>query len=361
MKSVCSTEALFRTGLIGGMYLLVVFLHSILLAAGEGREACAHGLPLYDVFHQQDRFGEFVKRLHEINPDSLIQMQTCLIMLTLLFHPQRLLILRRMMVFHGMLSLTRGILIFVTTLPSPNPMCRDRTREGGTTWGVILERAITLTLQVVVDPKKLGLRYEGITCCDLIISGHTCVLMVNIWLINTFLNHTLLVSFFWLLAGFSAFNIMHPSRHYTIDVLLTLIVSFALLSNYHAAIYFHSLHSASKDKIDRTTNQDEIENKDHRIELGFSLKPNTNANANAIAHSDQKGDVLYTCWLFLTSWIIWVEQPNVFNANGRKINLRQEIQYCLMRLCVNEKEKEGGGWWNLFWRSEPRYSAITLV
>jgi len=82
-----------------------------------------------------------------------------------------------------------------------------------------------------------GLRYSGVTCCDQIISGHTCMLLVNSYLITTFLNSHWLQYFIWILALWGSFTIIVPGLHYTVDVLLTILLVLGLMS-----IYRHIAH-----------------------------------------------------------------------------------------------------------------------
>ncbi|KNC53141.1 uncharacterized protein AMSG_09217 [Thecamonas trahens ATCC 50062] len=224
-----------RTLAVFACHLCIVYLHSLLLAMNEARPACATTPPLADWIHQPPIpvLASLTAPLYRhIDPDKLLMLMTWVVIAVFVVHPDRFLLLRRLLVLHATLSLIRGVLISLTTLPSPHPGCRGRVVDDS--FARAAERAAALTLRIMeIPPQLLGLRYGyEQTCCDLIISGHTCVLSANVMVLDTALSAR------WLrpvLAGATALIallLIYPTRHYSIDVIITLYLAASLVFIY---------------------------------------------------------------------------------------------------------------------------------
>lgn len=123
--------------------------------------------------------GELYAMQNIVNPDTVIGVLTPTVVVVLAVHPVGWLVMHRFLVGHAFMPLVRGVLIFITTLPSPNPMCWGRTVRPG--WPRAAERALSLSLASLgVNPQWLVLQWGyDITCCDFIILGYMSVLMVD--------------------------------------------------------------------------------------------------------------------------------------------------------------------------------------
>jgi len=221
--------ALRRTAVIVAAYLLVLFVHGVALASGEARAACAFGAPLADVVHQLQRAGSpWVTWFQRVNVEVVIAILAVALVAGLILHPARQLAFRRFLCFHGAIFSVRMAAIWVTTVPSPNPLCRGRVMTAGTA-----ERAVTLTLDAVGIPRQwFGLHATGPTCCDIVLSGHAAMLVVEAAILLMLFESrvvrwmTLAVTLIGLLATIG------PDRHYTVEVLLTPVLGVLLVAWY---------------------------------------------------------------------------------------------------------------------------------
>ncbi|MEQ9426892.1 MAG: phosphatase PAP2-related protein [Cyclobacteriaceae bacterium] len=219
-----------RTIIILGLHLLVIMAHSLVLALGETRDACAESPPLYDLAHDLAAQGHwFFSNLKYINHDIVIFSLWAFLLLLIIRHPQGQLLFRRYLLFHSMMSVIRATMIFVTTIPSPNGLCRDRYMEIGS----VFERSIGLTLSAVGFPydwHQIG--PEGITCCDIIISGHTSMLIVLVMVVTSAFTSRSLRIALWMLTTVGFAGVITVDRHYTVDMLITLLIGWLIISWY---------------------------------------------------------------------------------------------------------------------------------
>lgn len=295
-----------RTLGVFACHLTIVLIHSLLLAMNEAQPACAHTPRLGDVMHPPILLstgatstasrGMFwvaapLRGLRQgldsvVHPDTILKALTYGVIATLFVHPDRFLLLRRLLLLHGVLSLTRGILISSTILPSPHSGCRDRVVDPSLARAG--ERALALTLKIMeIPPHLLGLRFGyDLTCCDLIISGHTCVLSADILLLLSAWRGK-----YWphVLAGATAIVALmfaHPDRHYSIDVMITLYLASSLAFIYHT--------------------------------LASSLRSCLRSNA---LYAQQNTSVCTCACPSLHSCLAWLEQPDVFPDHPTRIHL----------------------------------------
>lgn len=210
-------------------YLAVLYLHGLAIATGEARAQCATGQPLYDVIHDlQARGHAWVSWFRYVNNDLIIALLSLMIIYALITSHERQVIFRRFLVFHGMLAIIRAVSIWVTTIPSPNPLCRDRFMDAS-----VFERAISLSVDAVgLNHEWFGLGAGGVTCCDIIISGHAAILVVDAMLIGMIVPQRWIRVGAWALAALGLIGTITPDRHYAVEVLLTVFVGVPVLGWY---------------------------------------------------------------------------------------------------------------------------------
>lgn len=223
-------SGIYRTTLLLILHLVGIFVHSVLLASGEAREACRSGSPLYDVIHDYSSQGIWpFSQFQNINHGTIITVLTVLLIFVFIRHSQRQLLFRRFLLFHSVMSILRGVFIWVTTIPSPTSLCFDRLIESNE----VLSRSLTLTLGAVSVPYEwYGIGTPGITCCDSIISGHTSMLLVlTILLVSVIKNRMFRISIITI-STFAMLGLITTEWHYTIDILVPLVIGIALYNWY---------------------------------------------------------------------------------------------------------------------------------
>ncbi|KAI9136277.1 PAP2 superfamily C-terminal-domain-containing protein [Paraphysoderma sedebokerense] len=133
--------------------------------------------------------------------------------------PENLIIWRRFFWLMGFLYFVRGILISVTTIPSPIGLaCRviQAEKVGGT---------FSLVMSI------LSGRYKN--CTDMIFSGHTAVLVSCLLTWQLYISSKPLLVYLYLHTFVGIYFILVSRLHYTVDVILGVLITY---SSY--AIYF---------------------------------------------------------------------------------------------------------------------------
>ncbi len=223
-----------RTGLIVVIHILVIMAHSIILALGESRKACAESPPLYDITHDLAAQGHwFFSNLKYINQDIVIFSLWFFLLVLIVRHPQGQLIFRRYLLFHSFMSIIRASMIFVTTIPSPNSLCRDRYMEASE----VFSRSIGLTLSAIGFPYDFHqIGPPGITCCDIIISGHTSMLIVLCMVVCSGFSNKHLKTGIWVLTSLGFAGVTTVDRHYSVDMMITVVIGWLLISGYYLKV-----------------------------------------------------------------------------------------------------------------------------
>jgi hypothetical protein len=127
------------------------------------------------------------------------------------------------------MSAIRGFFIWITTLPSAGPTCFDRGFESID----VFTRSITLTLSAIGIPYDwYALGTPGRTCCDNIISGHTSMLLVLTLLLTSSIKNKSVKIGLWILSSFTMLGLIGVRWHYTVDILVTLVIGIALYNWY---------------------------------------------------------------------------------------------------------------------------------
>lgn len=222
-----------RTAAIAAAYLVVLYIHGVAIAFGERRLSCATHAPLYDVVHNLQAAGNaWALAFTRINTDWVVFALSVGIIAALIIHPQRQIVFRRFLVFHGVLASIRALSIWVTTIPSPNPMCRGRIMDANP-----FERALSLSFDAIGIPHTwLGLGAGGITCCDIVISGHAAVLVVDAMLIGMAFRSTTVRVVAWCVAAIGLASAISVTRHYTVEVVITTVLATLVITSYRLAV-----------------------------------------------------------------------------------------------------------------------------
>jgi hypothetical protein len=175
----------------------------------------------------------------EDGPDAFVEVYMALVLVLLVFHPQRFKIIRRVLAIFSLLNVLRSFTVIVTSLPDASPKC-DRQWTDPLTgsykrkpmWPSNLQRALLL---------------GHTTCGDMIFSGHTTCLVLAV---KTFGEHFRGNR----LRGMAAFPewlarivraalraatavgvtvILSTRLHYTLDVALAVYLTHTVFEYYH--------------------------------------------------------------------------------------------------------------------------------
>eukprot|EP01080_Neovahlkampfia_damariscottae_P008488 gene8488-312_t len=188
--------------------------------------------------NEQDRvlFDSIFFLIPEINNENisdyyLNSIIVLTIFRTLYFQRRIFKVLRRILLFLGILYLFRSITIILTILPNPNLKCKSNLSSNN-----IFISSILIMLRI------------NYTCSDLFFSGHSISLGIclYIWLYYNNLNQpfNLLFNLLFILIAITGWLIFIISHfHYSIDVLIGCLLSSFIWIFYHLLISKYSLYS----------------------------------------------------------------------------------------------------------------------
>lgn len=132
--------------------------------------------------------------------------------LTMIIHPRRRSLSRRLLTVWAMIYILRCTTIISTSLPDPNHLCRDGRTLNDT----------------------IGTFFDGLSCGDMIFSGHTVVLVLGpLMMRQAFVmpKWARVALIMWSLAGMLGLLIVR--MHYAVDILVALYLSFLMYVAYH--------------------------------------------------------------------------------------------------------------------------------
>ena len=152
----------------------------------------------------------------------------------ILIHPQRLLVLRRMMAVFGFINFLRAICVVSTSLPDASPRCQAQFSDPHTgaykRRPMFTQRMFHRAGLLLLEPS------QHISCGDMIFSGHTVFLVMCCMVFDTYCNKrecdTPLVRYLsvksltafkiliYACTGAGIFAIIGTRLHYTLDVLI---------------------------------------------------------------------------------------------------------------------------------------------
>eukprot|EP01119_Soliformovum_irregulare_P002989 TRINITY_DN13264_c0_g1_i1.p1 TRINITY_DN13264_c0_g1~~TRINITY_DN13264_c0_g1_i1.p1 ORF type:complete len:320 (-),score=42.64 TRINITY_DN13264_c0_g1_i1:145-1104(-) len=133
-------------------------------------------------------------------------------------HPSRVVIFRRLLIVHSVISVIRSFFIVATSLPDPLPGCH----------GFELKRNILL--EGVYRAATLGFD----VCGDVFFSGHIaiCTLMGMVW--EQYTTVRLWKNVMWALIVMESCLLLSMRWHYTIDILIGVYLGYRIWSSYHS-------------------------------------------------------------------------------------------------------------------------------
>ena len=155
----------------------------------------------------------------------------------LIFHPKRSQVARRFLVVSGCIYLARAFSIIATILPNPERTCKTAAVAGTDQENVFIEAL-----------KILGA--QRVTCGDCLFSGHTAAMNLTAMFGNRYGRHFVgnavvwgvLRTLLWIYCAATFVLIVCTHFHYTIDVIVAVMVSTAIWKWYHSYIkYIHEL------------------------------------------------------------------------------------------------------------------------
>ena len=128
-------------------------------------------------------------------------------------------LLRRILFIIGFVYLLRGFCFFVTSLPNPNSTCKLQYPRGGVgSYFLLLLRMISGSVTA---------------CTDNIYSGHTSWVIVCLITFHMYQSRIWIIICAYLLASTVLFAIVSTHLHYTVDVIVAIIVSSSIYLSYH--------------------------------------------------------------------------------------------------------------------------------
>jgi len=215
----------------------MAWISTLGIAIGETRRTCVTQEPLYDILHNSFNLSD------QIQPDLPLFPFILTTIILSLYHPQRYVILRRLLILHGVAIAIRGILITLTALPDPHSVCRNRIKE------YKIQNILLRSLNLIYS-----LHHGEMTCCDLIVSGHTIVYAAGIQIIWRYFSTPfyLLRIIFIFIATIGVFLLLLSKMHYSIDIVVALLVVQIVWQNYHLYLPFSSSTTIEKSKIKYT-------------------------------------------------------------------------------------------------------------
>ena len=177
-----------------------------------------------------DRILHWIPDLTKISrlPDYLVQ---AFLVLTVIFNVLLrdrkgnllkfggLVMLRRMLFIMGFIYFLRAFCFFVTALPNPRPQCQLQYPTGYWTNYIVLVVKI-LTGQIA-------------SCTDNIFSGHTSMAIICLLTFHLYQSRIWVIIGAYVIAFCTIFAILATHLHYTVDVLIAIIVSSSIYLSYH--------------------------------------------------------------------------------------------------------------------------------
>ncbi|KAL7668236.1 hypothetical protein ACOME3_008946 [Neoechinorhynchus agilis] len=191
--------------------------------------------PLPDVFMDNFNRISWAARASEVT----ILMFVGMFVIMVIFHKCRRLIVQRCFIILSLLYLFRGLTVIVTSMPMTGPHLICSSRKP-----VTIKDRIKRAANVMLSQ---GMEINGNQMCgDYIFSGHTCMLVVLAHFLTEYApKRTLAFPFLiWSACGLGAVCILLGHFHYTVDVVLAIVISSRLFTYYHVLCYCPEMFSA---------------------------------------------------------------------------------------------------------------------
>jgi len=162
-------------------------------------------------------------------PNYIMTFMGCLTVIVIMWHPRRVMVVRRLLLIYGTLLILRSLTVISTSLPDPSPQCLELHLRGkyNNHESQAFDSFVTGLKQTLVP-------IQSSTCGDLIFSGHTVfmILCVLVWK-KYFEGHPWVWILMLIVAIFGIWSIIATRFHYSIDVVLAVILTFSIWSRYH--------------------------------------------------------------------------------------------------------------------------------
>ena len=195
-------------------------------------------------------------------PDKLVYVLSVATIGLVAFHPQRFMILRRLLVLFGMMFCLRAVTVSVTQLPDASPTCQAQfghPKRGVYKKQPMFPKAFHRAWVFLTSPTS------HVTCGDMLFSGHTtCLTMCGMIfkyycrarLLNTKVifrwihGHrqsyfaTVVTAVRWVVYTYcvvGASLIVATRLHYTLDVLIAMLLTYSIFTWYHTWLRYQRL------------------------------------------------------------------------------------------------------------------------
>jgi len=222
----------FKT-LMAGLFLVLGFLCSTTgLALTHDRVPSTAPLP--DIILDHVPYKEWALTACEV----IIIISTLVAFVIVMLHSHRLIILRRVCLLLGLLYMYRGVTMFVTVLPKPDPEYACAPQLNQTTFTVVVLRVLK-----IVSGGGLSLSGSYVFCGDYIFSGHTVILTMGYMATAEYSPRRWYLLHYTSLAATAvgvAFLLLQRG-HYSIDVVLAYWITSRLWYLYHTAAHNQQL------------------------------------------------------------------------------------------------------------------------
>ena len=204
----------FINTILGLVYVIVMLIITmfILVLVYYRRPPSPPELP--DVFHEA---VDYVPGVAMVNTMMALIIVAGVVQVLWPLRLETLVIVRRVCFIYSTVMLLRDITATFTNLPDPSPICQPK-------------EYVELNFYPSTLLKRL---LGGVTCGDMIFSGHTLALLIPTLIVQHYFPGWL-TYVMWICAIFTAFMIIFTRLHYTVDVVLSFIIYPAIWFAYHA-------------------------------------------------------------------------------------------------------------------------------
>ncbi|KAI0983497.1 hypothetical protein GJ496_005861 [Pomphorhynchus laevis] len=204
-----------------------LFCSYMIVLADERRPPRDIFPPLPDIFLDNVKRVTWATAASEV----IIVLLITSFLVTLLIRYDRLIILKRCCLMLAMLYTFRGITVYCTSLSvvGKHLTCYPKTVNITSAYGRFHRLMASLTSQ--------GLQINGSqTCGDYIFSGHTCIIVLLSHFITFYTPRRLwfLKLMIWSISVFAILCILAAHFHYTVDVVLAVVIAYGLFVYYNA-------------------------------------------------------------------------------------------------------------------------------
>lgn len=220
-------DELLKTGISFLVLILGFLITSISLSITH--ERMPDYPPLPDVFLDNAPYKEWGLDVSEY----IIVCLTLSAVILVLFHKHRAIVTRRIFLITGILYGYRGLTMYITVLPKPNPEYYCSPKLNST---ITFLEVMSRTLKIMTSG-GLGITGDQVYCGDFIFSGHTMILLLAFLAIREYSPKK-----WWFLHGVAILCVVAgviflllARGHYCIDVLLAYWVTTRIWWTYHTS------------------------------------------------------------------------------------------------------------------------------